>query len=184
MNIRRWMLLAHRWLGLGSAVVQVTAGATGVALLFHLGPALGEPVALFHEALLAGEPGRWIVFAATVAALILQATGLWLWWPPQPLRLRTDRGWWRFGYDLHNLSGIVTLPMTVLLAGTGVGRVLFEVMPPPEALQIVHRVVGRLHSAGDFPVAIKVLYAVGSAAFVAQGITGVMVWWRPQRPAR
>lgn len=179
MDVRRWMLLTHRWLGLGSAIVQVTAGATGVALLFDLGPAIGEPTALFHEQLLAGATGRWIVFAATAVALVLQATGLWLWWPPQPLRLRTDRGWWRLGYDLHNLSGILTLPITVLLAATGVGRVLFEVVPPPASLEIVHRVVGRLHSASGFPLIVKVAYALGSAAFVVQAITGLLVWWRP-----
>ncbi|MFN7978716.1 MAG: PepSY-associated TM helix domain-containing protein [Vicinamibacterales bacterium] len=183
MTVRRALLLVHRWLGLATAPLQLMVGATGVVLLVDLGPAWGDPIAEFHQAFLGGEFGKWLMFWVSVVAIVLQGTGLWLWWPPQPLRLRTDRGWWRFGYDLHNLSGILTLPITVMLAATAVGRGVFREYPPPEAIAIVRTVVSRLHTAGGFPVAIKVIYAIGSAAYVLQAITGVMAWWRPQ-PSR
>lgn len=180
---RSLLLQLHRWLGLTSAIVLALAGLSGIPLVVALEEPWVEPWAEFHETLGAGVVGRWVVFAASAAALGLQASGLLLWWPPQRLRLRTSRGWWRFAYDLHNLSGVVTLPMTVLLAGTAVGRVLFETLPTPEALATVQRIVGRLHSASGFPAAVKALYLVASIAFVVQAVSGVLVWWRPTAAA-
>lgn len=180
---RALLLQIHRWLGLTSAIVLAIAGVTGIPLVVALEAPWAEPWAEFHETLGAGVVGRWVVFAASAAALGLQGSGLLLWWPPQRLRLRLSRGWWRCAYDVHNLSGIVTLPMTGLLAGTAVGRVLFETLPTPAALDTVHRVVGRLHSASGFPAAVKALYLIGSIAFVVQAISGVFVWWRPTAAA-
>lgn len=178
MRLRTFIVWTHRWLGLTSAVVLILAGITGALILFPLADEPRNHLIEFHANLFAGEIGRWVVVVASVFTLLLQAGGLWLWWPARSLRLRTGRGLWRFSYDLHNVIGVVALPMMALLAATGVGRVFFEFVTMPDALSLVPRAVGLLHHGEPFPVAVQVLYVLGSLAFVPQAVTGVLTWWR------
>lgn len=181
MSWRAFLLWSHRWLGLVWSLLIVVAGVTGALVLLPMADPTRDVVLTLHLSLMAGETGAWIVVAATVATLLLQIGGLYLWWPTKSLRLRRDRGWWRFAWDLHNLIGLIGLPVMGLLAATAIGRVVFRAFPLPDALSIVSRVVSRLHTAGGFPVVIQIVYGVFSMAFVVQAVTGVMVWWRPQK---
>lgn len=179
MTLHSFLLWTHRWMGLLSAVVLIVAGVTGALLVLPIAEATRGSIATLHVDLFAGELGRWIVIVASALSLLLQAGGVWLWWPSKSLAVRTNRGWWRMSYDLHNLIGVVSLLLMTLFAGTAIGRVLFDYVQVPEALRIVPRIVGRLHHGEGFPWPVLLLYALGSLAFVAQAVTGVMVWWRP-----
>ena len=166
-------------MGLLSAIVLIIAGITGAVLVLPIPQTLRDALVGLHVDLFAGEAGRWVVVVASAWTLLLQAGGLWLWWPPKSLAVRTTRGWWRLSYELHNSSGVVALPMMALLAGTGVGRVIFEFVTVPDALRFVPNIVGRLHHGEGFPAPILLVYALGSLAFVVQAVTGILVWWRP-----
>ncbi len=179
----QWFLLwTHRWMGLLSAVVLIVAGVTGALLVLPIAEATRGSIATLHVDLFAGEFGRWTVIVASGLSLLLQGGGLWLWWPPKSLAVRTNRGWWRLSYDLHNFTGVVSLLMMALLAGTAIGRVFFDYVPVPGSLSIVPRVVGRLHHGEGFPALVLLVYALGSLAFAVQAVTGILVWWRPSAP--
>jgi uncharacterized iron-regulated membrane protein len=184
MQLRPFLVWSHRWLGLTNSVVLVLAGLTGALVVFPFPEEPRELLIEFHVNLFAGEFGRWVVVVASVVTLLLQAGGLWLWWPSRSLRLRTTRGWWRFTYDFHNLLGVVSLPMMAMLAATGVGRVVFEFVTMPDALRLLPRAVGLLHHGEPFPVPVRALYVLGGLAFVVQTVTGVLMWWRPPAAAR
>lgn len=179
MTLRAFLLWSHRWLGLVWSLLIVLAGVTGALVLLPWPEPTFTVLLDWHIGLVAGQAGAWVVVAATVATLLLQLGGVYLWWPTKSLRLRRDRGWWRFAYDLHNLTGVVGLPVMGLLAATAIGRVVFREFPLPPSLSIVPRLVSRLHTAGGFPVVLQIVYAVFSLAFVVQAVTGVLVWWRP-----
>lgn len=171
-------------MGLVSSLLLIVAGVSGAVLVLPIPDPPREDLIQFHVNLLAGPAGAWAVLAATVVSLLLQIGGLYLWWPSKALPLRANRGWWRLAYDLHNLTGVISVLMMALLAATAVGRVFFRYVEVPSALWFVPRIVGRLHTAGGFPAPILVIYALGSLAFVAQAVTGALVWWRPARRAR
>lgn len=73
----------------------------------------------WHRALALGAPGRYIVAGASMVLLILIATGLVLW---IPMWRGTLRRWWHKQSALgwHNLLGLGTLPLLVVMALTGV----------------------------------------------------------------
>lgn len=179
MTLRAFLLWTHRWLGLVWSVLIIIAGVTGTLVLLPIPEPTFSLLIDWHIGLVAGHTGEWIVVAATVATVLLQAGGVYLWWPSKRLRLRRDRGWWRFAYDLHNVTGILGLPVMSLLALTAIGRVVFRVFPLPAPYEVVSRVVARLHTAGGFPIVIQIVYGLFSLAFVVLGVTGVLVWWRP-----
>jgi uncharacterized iron-regulated membrane protein len=182
MSLRSFLLWSHRWMGLLSAVVLIVAGVTGALLVLPFADATHTRIATLHVELFAGEVGRWTVIVASGLSLLLQAGGLWLWWPPKPLAVRTNRGWWRLSYDLHQVTGVVSLLMMALLAGTAIGRVFFDYVPVPGFLSLVPRIVGRLHHGDGFPALVLLVYALGSLAFVVQAVTGMLIWWRPSAP--
>ncbi|MGE0812476.1 MAG: PepSY domain-containing protein [Vicinamibacterales bacterium] len=181
MSFRTFMLWSHRWLGLTSGVLVLIAGLTGSLVMLPFAQPTRAWLLELHMNLLAGRAGAWLVVAVTVVSLLLQVGGVYLWWPPKSLRLRTDRGWWRFSYDFHNWVGVVGLLIMGLLGATALGRVFFRAVPVPLAIEFVPRVVSRLHTAGGFPLPLQAIYFVGSLGFVAQAITGALVWWRPSK---
>lgn len=86
----------------------------------------------FHINLLAGEVGRAVVGASGIAMLAVTLTGLYLWWPglrrwASTLRLRLCRGAYFVHYDVHNLLGVVTLPLVAVLALTGALLIFYDV---------------------------------------------------------
>jgi uncharacterized iron-regulated membrane protein len=185
MTVRAFLLWSHRWLGLVWSLLIAVAGITGALLLLPIPQPTLERIVGWHVDLGAGPAGVWVVLAATIAALLLQLGGLYLWWPTKRLRLRRDRGWWRFAYDLHNLAGVVGLPLMGLIAATAVGRVVLREYPLPPSLWMIPRAVSRLHTADGLPLVIQALWFAASAAFAVQAVTGVLVWWRQAaaRPA-
>lgn len=78
-----------------------------------------------HAGLLMGPTGALIVQLASAAALISLAAGLCLWWPglrrlASGFRMRLRRGAYLMNLDLHQLLGILALPLLVVMTLTGV----------------------------------------------------------------
>lgn len=175
MRFRRVVLLTHRWIGLASSAVLAVVGLTGVVLLLPETFTVRRVAGPLHSHLALGWRGAWIVYVATAAAVFLQIGGLVLWWKRKTVRVSMQRGWVQALDDLHHAMGAVTLPLMVLLAATGL------VMPYGTPDQPLRRLIGMLHTAGPFSLLIKLLYAGGSAAFAVQGLTGILMWWKPGR---
>lgn len=77
-----------------------------------------------HVALLGGTVGWWIVVISTALSIVILVTGVFLWWPKLrrffkafTIRRRTN---YLFNYDLHQVSGILALPLLLLMCVTGV----------------------------------------------------------------
>lgn len=89
-----------------------------------------------HTHLLLGAKGRAIVTFATLEALLLALTGLWLWWRKKQWRFRPWRGSiFRVSWDLHNATGIWFVAPVLTMVITG----LMLALPGP-----VYRYVGAL----------------------------------------
>jgi uncharacterized iron-regulated membrane protein len=173
---RRTVVVAHRWLGLGSSVFLAIIGLSGSAFLV---PA-PKPVQVFvervHVTLLIPAAGNGIVIAATVAAVVLELSGLYLWWKRKVWTVRWRAGWRTAAEDLHHLTGAALLAVMLMLAATGLGRVLF-----PQVLSRAHVVVkatNDAHTGLKFPAPIKVIYVIGGLGFFVQGATGIVMWSR------
>jgi uncharacterized iron-regulated membrane protein len=179
MTLRGVVLWTHRWIGLITGIILILAGVTGALLVLPLPQPTIDHLIEWHINLLAGAVGQWVVFAATFTSVLLQLGGLYLWWPSKSLGIRTNRGWWRASYDLHNFVGVVGILVMLLLAATAVGRVFFRYVDVPLALEMLPRVNSRLHTAGGFPAPLKAMYFAASMAFALQAVTGALVWWRP-----
>ena len=84
----------------------------------------------FHVDLLAGEPGHQVLGVVGWIALGLLLTGLYLWWPRHgalAAHLRVYRGppvrrW----LSWHRTTGVVLLPLLLLVTLTGVGMVYHD----------------------------------------------------------
>ena len=176
--LRRLLVVWHRWLGLGSSVLLAVAGLTGAAFYIPAPKSVREVVEHLHVNLMIPGVGAWIVIAATVVAVILELSGLYLWWPRRSWKVRWRSGWRLAAYDLHNLLGVALLAVMLFLAGTALGRVAVRPVFPPSS--IIVKGTNALHTGLRFPWPIQVVYAVGSLGFLVQGITGVAMWW-PQR---
>jgi uncharacterized iron-regulated membrane protein len=184
MTFRQFVLVTHRWLGLAAALVLLVVGVSGALLvwpvLFHANQLkLGE----LHTRMFLGEPGEWLVISATVVSSILVLGGVILWWKRKLVAIQIRRGWWRFLFDLHHSLGAIAGILMLVIALTGVGLVLTEHedgSPLSPSEKAVRQVVHGLHTGREYGRAVKVLYALGSLAFVLQGVSGFMMWWKPQ----
>jgi uncharacterized iron-regulated membrane protein len=130
-----------------------------------------------HESLALGAVGTWIVLAATMAAVLLEAGGLILWWRRKVLTVATRLGWRRVLADLHHVTGLLGLVLMVILAVTAVMMRFVT----PESNPWLRTVIVDLHTTRSYGWALKTLFGVASLGFVAQGITGVAMWWKPGR---
>ena len=72
-----------------------------------------------HRNLTAGTVGRYVVAGSSIVLLLILATGLWIW---LPMWRGTLNRWWqkRSALGWHNVLGLATLPLLVLMAVTGV----------------------------------------------------------------
>jgi uncharacterized iron-regulated membrane protein len=131
----------------------------------------------FHETLALGHFGAKVVLVATAAAILLQAGGLYLWWRRKRVSVRLDQGWRPALVDLHHVAGVLALILMLTLSITAVAMPLVT----PQEQPALRRLVMALHTAGPFPMPVKLLYMFGTTAFVVQGLTGVVMWWRPAR---
>ena len=173
MTPRRFVLLTHRWIGLSTSVVLVIAGATGAVLALPGPDLLRRAASRLHETLALGSIGNLIVLTATGAAVVLQLGGVWLWWKRKSFAVRLSAGWRRMVIDLHHSAGALGLVLMLLVAVTGVGMTMFT--PGPERAMFVD-----LHTARKYALPVKVVYALVSLGFLVQGVTGVLMWWRPR----
>lgn len=176
MSLRRFVLITHRWIGLGTSVVLGVAGATGALMVWGGDYWLKRVAGLVHETLALGRVGEWLVLAGTAGAILLQIGGVYLWWKRTAVSAPGAPGWRRTFLDLHQAVGGLGLWIMLALAATGVGLALTE--PGP-----LRRTMVDLHSGRRYSIPVKALYAGASLGFLVQGVTGVLIWWRP-RPRR
>lgn len=77
-----------------------------------------------HMALLAGDTGQAVVGGSGLGLGVLLLSGVWAWWPRgrfgPALRFKRDAVPVRRLYDLHKWAGLLSLPLLVMLVGTGV----------------------------------------------------------------
>jgi uncharacterized iron-regulated membrane protein len=85
-------------------------------------------------------------------------------------------GWQRMLFDLHHTAGIVGFPLMLLLAVTALVMTFGHGVLDAET-RLVNKA---LHTGREYAWPIKVIYAAGTAGFVVQGLTGVVMWW-PRR---
>ena len=108
----------------GRHYVHVDPG-TGRVLGRRGEPAINRIRAL-HVNFWADLQGALAVGLVGIALLVMMASGLYLWWPglrkmALGFRVRSKGGPVLVNYDLHNLMGVVTLPLLTLITLTGVG---------------------------------------------------------------
>lgn len=77
-----------------------------------------------HGNLLLGARGSTAVGISAVVLTLMMASGVWLWWPgirrlATGLRIRRRGGAAIVNYDLHNVVGVLTLPLLLLITVTG-----------------------------------------------------------------
>jgi uncharacterized iron-regulated membrane protein len=174
-SFRRFVLVAHRWLGLGSSVLLAIIGLSGAAYLIPAFERYRPFLEELHMHLMIPGAGQGIVIAATIAAILLELGGLYLWWRRKVWTIRWRAGWRTVINNLHHATGVVMLAVMLLLAGTGLGRVLVRQVLP--AYSIVVKATNVAHTGLAFPWPIQAIYVIGSLGFLVQGTTGVIMWW-------
>ena len=100
---------------------------TGVVLGTQTGPdrrpSFCERSHRIHVSLMTSagaEVGGTVLSWATLGVAFLAFSGLYLWWPLKRVRLNGGTGGRRFWRDLHNATGILSMPFILALASTGV----------------------------------------------------------------
>ena len=176
-RIRSIILVTHRWLGLSSSLVLAIVGVTGAVLVFPGTSPLKGIAGPLHERLGMGQFGWWIVVIVTIAAVFLELGGLYLWWKRKSIWVRMRSGWRPALFDLHHAVGLLSLPLMLLLAVSGVGMAFVTPQNQPQ----LRRVIFDFHTTRGFSTLIKVVYAIGTMGFMVQGVTGVAMWWKPRR---
>jgi len=176
MPIRRWLLFVHRWLGLLTSLFLAVAGTTGAVLVWPSDSALNRLAGRLHVSLAAGGMGRRVVLIATALAVIMQVTGIYLWWRRKQIGIRLHRGWLKALEDLHHAFGAVGLVLMLLLAASGAVR-------PFVKSPSIRPTVTALHTARGYSFPIKSLYTAASMGFLIQGVAGVTMWWSARRRA-
>ncbi len=181
-SLRRFVLVAHRWLGLSSCVLLAIIGVSGAAYLIPAFEGSRPFLERLHMHLMIPGAGQGIVIAATVAAVLLELGGLYLWWNRKRWTIRWRAGWRTVVQDLHHVSGVVMLAVMLLLSGTGVGRVVVRQVLPPN--HFVVQATNFAHTGLRFPGPIQAVYVIGALGFLVQGTTGVIMWWQRRGRSR
>jgi uncharacterized iron-regulated membrane protein len=179
-NFRRLVLVTHRWLGLAASVALVIVAMTGFIIAWPHHGRLPRLIGALHENLAFGRLGSRVVVAATIAGVILQLGGLFLWWKQKTFWVRTGAGWRRAVTDLHHMVGVLTLPIMFVLGSTAVGMSFMT----PRDHPVLRPMLADLHTTRKYSTPIKLVYMVGSTGFFVQGASGVAMWWSTRRRFR
>lgn len=106
----------------GVAIDPVTSQVLG-----RLRPELRwlQVVRNFHETLLAGRVGREVNGVLAACLLLINITGIVIWWPgirrwTRALRIDPARGWRRMNFDVHRAAGFWTLGIVSFWAISGI----------------------------------------------------------------
>lgn len=174
-GFRRLVLVTHRWLGLTTSLILAVVGATGAIIVWN-DNRLGRFAGRLHETLGLGQIGVWIVIVVSAIAIVLEIGGLFLWWKRRSLAVRMGSGWRRFTIDVHHTAGAIAFPIMLVLAVSGV---LLSVVSPESA--DARRIIMALHTSRPLPLPIRVLYTIATLVFVVQGVSGIVMWWKPPR---
>jgi uncharacterized iron-regulated membrane protein len=177
------MLAVHRWAGLGASSVLSVAGLTGAVMVWPWEFRGRGAIGRIHETLGLHSVGAWTVWLAAGLAIVLQLTGLFLWWRRKVWFVRSGHGWRRTIFDIHHAAGFVLAPLMLVLAITAIGQPVVRAIASGESRRSMHAVVAKFHTARGFPAPVKVLYTLGSMGFLLQGVTGVSMWWRSNKRA-
>lgn len=95
----------------------------------RVGGGLMKTVERLHRNLLLGSPARYYVAISTIALILLSLVGLYLWWPMRGstvqrfLRRRDALAW-------HNVTALLTLPVMLIIAFTGVTLTFHKAVIP------------------------------------------------------
>lgn len=185
MDIRRVVLVTHRWLGLATFAILAIVGTTGVVMQLQdrwdyipTIRRIHRLSGLLHESLLLGIVGRWLVVMASALAVFLELAGLVLWWKRKTLWVRRS-GWRGVCFDVHHIVGVVFFPVMVVLAGSGVMMALLTREEWPRARPLA----GVLHN-GQFALPIYAFYTLGTLSFLVLGLTGLVIWWPKGKAGR
>ncbi|KAF0805953.1 PepSY-associated TM helix domain-containing protein [Alcanivorax sp. S71-1-4] len=81
-----------------------------------------------HYTLLSGSTGKYVVGVCGLFLLFFCLSGLYLWWPRagrwrRAFTVRRDLGAFRFNHDLHQVAGVVLLPVMLIVAFSGTALV-------------------------------------------------------------
>ena len=177
MRFRSLVLITHRWVGLSTSMVLAITGSTGAILVWPGSSLVRRIAGRLHDTLALGSVGAWIVLIATAAAVVLQSGGLILWWRRKRIAIRRGAGWNATLIDLHHSAGVLALLLMFTLASSALAM---RALRPPRA-PVLARAAAEIHTGRSFPFPLRVLYTLGSAAFLIQGITGLAMWWNAGR---
>lgn len=134
----------------------------------------------FHHNLLLGLAGTVIMWAVSIALILLPSIGLVLWWPmTRRLRgeFRTKRGlrgrMWLF--DRHRIFGLYMVVPILVIASSAFLLTLLELWPvppatTPAAVQIVEhaaQAAGRSRTPGELAEAVAAIYPDGRLTYIA-----------------
>jgi len=181
MTLRRLLLVTHRWFGLGASLILAVTGVTGALLASPIGDTPVRAIAhALHEHLAMGalggsarKLGYWTVVWTTVVSILLLLGGVFLWWERKIILVRTGKGWRRTFFDLLHSVGILGLALMFLMAVTGAALPFWGG---------ASATLLDLHTGRGYSQPIKLIYMAAATAFMVQGMTGIVMWWKPKRP--
>ncbi len=174
------ILVTHRWIGLGSALILAVVGGTGAVLVSQTA-GCDRSLGTSTNRSASGRWGTGSCSARLALPCFSESEGSSCGGGAGSRRSVVDLGWRRALADLHHVTGLAFFVVMLTLAVTGITMPFVTPDDSPDLRQVVMA----LHTSGPFPWPIGLLYQVCTLGFIVQGVTGVVMWWTPdRRPAR
>ena len=92
----------------------------GVRTVAEQQKGLSLTVRRFHKNLLLGVRGSQVVGFVTILTVFMALSGLVLWWPRKIVKVKASASWPRINFDLHNVVGLFSSAILLVLALTGI----------------------------------------------------------------
>ena len=171
---------------------------------------------VLHTELYLGGPGRLVVAALGLLLVLQGATGLFLWWPftrrlAHGFLIRRGRRWRVLGFDVHKVTGIVSLAFNVPVALTGALLALSTSPGPPGSVEVreadgtvarldrasgtvsivrdprrpgdrVWGLLAAVHEGRFAGLASRCLYVAGALSPLVLALTGLGIWLTRPHP--